>query len=409
MKSRSYIRLIPILLCGVLLTLCSCSGDQGADQYEIFGNGFKDVSPVVARVGEVEITRSDMQKRYEELPVQLKRRYSGEGWEDRFLRFMIDEALVYQGAVEAEMAKDPQVAQAFISYRRFTMNDNFKRQVLFGDLTASEEEIKAYYDEHPDDFVAAGVVRARHVECDTEDQIRAAWDALHGEGRDAMFAYVVGKFSVNEESKKLNGDLGWFNKGGYIGAVFAHEEFIDAVWDMPIGLNEPIKVADKWHIVEIQGRRPARPLSLAEAREQIVKQLEPLVRKRKLEEFLAAEKEKLDVEMLGEFAPGSGSTAEEIFKRGLAARDADMQIEIFEMLVDDYPPNEYTPKALFMLANLQLDRWQDRNSASKLLKQLIDEFPESDLVEQAQYMLENIGSRAMISPESVEDLRKLAD
>jgi len=409
LKSR-ITRLIPlVLLGGALLALSSCSSDKGTGEYEIFGNGFKDVSPVIAKVGDITITRFDFDTRYKELPTNVKRRFSGDNWEDRFLRFMVDEALVYQSAVDAQIDKDPEIAQSFISYRRYIMNDGFKRLVLWEDLTPNQEDIQSYYDDNPEDFVAAGMVRARHVECDTEAEIRAAWDALHGEGRDALFAYVVGKYTENEESKKLSGDLGWFNRNGYIGAIYAHKEFIEAVWDLPIGLNPPIKVADKWHIVEIQNRKPSRPLSMAEARPQIIEKLKPMVQQQKLESLLVAKREEVPIKYFGDFEPGSGCTAEELFNRALAAGDPLVQLELYQILINDYPENEYKPKALFMCANIQLDRWQDRNSASKLLMQLIEDYPESDLVDQADFMLKNMSSRELVSPQSIEDLQKLAD
>ncbi len=404
-KKHIFRLMAAVFCCGVLLFgLTSCGSDSGGADNEIYGNGFKDVSDVIAKVGDITITRSDLELRYGELPPKLKRRYSGDDWEARFLRFMIDEALLYEGARSAEIQLDPTISQALISQKRYVMADGFRRLEVWKDLEPTEQQIRDYYEDFPEDFVVHETVKARHIECATEQDARKAWEALHAGGQHAKFPYVVSEYSVNAESAKLGGDLGWFNKGGYIGAIPNSKQFIDAVWDLDTGLNEPVKIGKTWHIVEILSRKPARPLTLAEARPQIVKDLEPMVRNQRVDEYLTESRETYPIEYFGDFRPGSGSSPEAFFKRALANKDPQVQLDLYGILIEDYPENEYKPKALFMAANLQMDRYQDRFQASRLLNRLIAEYPDNELVDQARFLLDNMGRRGSVVPENlIED------
>jgi TolA-binding protein len=76
------------------------------------------------------------------------------------------------------------------------------------------------------------------------------------------------------------------------------------------------------------------------------------------------------------------------------------------LILQDYPDDPYAAKSLFMMANLQIDRWGDIVSARAFLNKLINQYPESEMVDQAQYMLDNMTRQEFRTPTSIEELRK---
>ena len=92
----------PIFLVALIaLTLGACSGGGQGDGDSARTGMSQDFSPVIADVGGVPITRAYFDYRYDTLPAMEKARFSGEGWEERFLKRLVEEVLIMQAA-EAE-------------------------------------------------------------------------------------------------------------------------------------------------------------------------------------------------------------------------------------------------------------------------------------------------------------------
>lgn len=404
--------LLAALLAALAVVPLACGRQGGGaaggdpDLGRLYGTGFKDNTPVMCRVGNVEITRGDFDRRFQELPDNLKARFSGEGWERRFLRYMIDETLLAQEAIRRRLDRDPQVAQALIADRRSILVNAFRDRELIKDLAPSEDQIKQYFERNHSAYVMQGTLQARHVQARDRQSAFAAYDALR-QGR--PFPTVVALGSVNEMSSKLAGDLGWFNKGGYIPAIPYGKQFSETVWDWPIGLHEPVQINGDWHVVEILRREQERPLTLEEARDRVISELTPLVKQQRLDEFLRQAKRDARIEYLGANRPGQGRSPVELLRAAQLAKTPEQQIDILQMILEDYPESDAVDDALFLLANVYLDAWADVPFASQVLDRLVTEHPESEYREQAQYLLENLGNPNFLRPTSLEDLRKAAE
>jgi tetratricopeptide (TPR) repeat protein len=399
-----------LVLAATVLGVSSCQQESTNDRNpgHIYSNGFKDLTPVIARIGEHEITQQDLDMRYKELPQQLQSQFTGKNWERRFLHYMADEVLMYDAAMEQKLELNPLVQQQLISLRRQTMIDAFKQLDVYADLEPTETEIQNYYAQFKQNYVAEGAIHIRHIECLDKSSAEQAFEALHGTGRDAQFPYVVSKFSRNVQTAADAGDLGWVNKGGYVRYVQEGPTISDAIFGWELGIHEPVQFGDRWHVFEILERRNPRQLSVSEVRSQIIHDITPGLQAALLEERLAEIRSGAAVEYLGDFAPGNGRSAEELFQHGLMANNPDKQLDLFDLIIEDYPDSEYAAKALFMKANVYLDTWGDTRRARSSLRQLVRDHPDSELKEQAEYMLENLTTINFKSPKSIEELQKLA-
>ena len=408
MRSLSSVRriLVPVLLLAAALLLTSCNGDKsGLDDMQVFGNNLRDTSEVLARVGDEEITRRDIELRHMEMPKALRDRFSGVDWEKRLLRFMIGEYLMVQDALASEVVNDPEVAQQLVSVRRSTLLDAYKDRVLWKDLQPDEEMIRNEYYSHPERYTVPGNVKARHIQCATRQAADQAWAQLHSEGREALFPYVVAKYSQNPQTVIEAGLLGWFARGGYVAHIPYGKIFTEAVFDLDIGLHPPMEIGGDWHIVEILDREHERVLSLQEVRQRIVDTLMPAVEINADRHYMEQRLAGADIEYFGEFRPGNGRKPDELLQLGIMANSYTRQMELLDILLQDYPQSAEAPMALFMKANLYMTQQGDANGTRAYLQQILTDYPDTEIRDQVEYMIEHLNDVNFQTPKSIEELR----
>ncbi len=123
----------------------------------------------------------------------------------------------------------------------------------------SDEDIRRWYDAHPDEFRRTLLVRARHVRCADEARCTEAAAAL---ARGMPFAVVAQRWSIAPDAA-LGGDLGWIDA-----AQARHDWLAQLAFAQPPGpptapLHEPSATPETggWQIVEVlervQGRHAA--------------------------------------------------------------------------------------------------------------------------------------------------------
>ncbi len=398
-----------VMLAILSLSLVACNEQGGAaGDLPYFGNNGKDLTDVICRVAGIEITQQDMDLRYAELPKSLKNHYTGEGWEKRFLRFMADEALLVSQADLGNLTNHPLVMQQLISERRSTMIKAYKQFDIYEGAQPEESELRSYYNLNMERYTVDGAVRARHIQCQTKERAEAAYAALKGQGKDSQFLAVLAKYSQNVMTASEGGSLGWFNEGGYVRYISNGKELSAHVYGWDIGVHAPEYIGEDWHVIEILERKRSRQLAFSEVRERITADFMPSLQASLLEERLTALRKEAAPVFLGQYAPGSGRSVEELFQHGILANSPKKQLELFDLVIADFPESEYVPKALFMKANVYLDTWSDTRQARVHLHRLLQEYPESELHEQAQYIMDHMGQIDFSAPKSIQDLQRLS-
>jgi parvulin-like peptidyl-prolyl isomerase len=148
--------------------------------------------------------------------------------------------------------------------------------------TVTENEIRAWFDTHreslriPETFHAAHVFLTRHEKSkpDREPEIRRLQRQLL-DGT-LTFREAAAKFSEDDRTKSLAGDLGWFS------ADRMPADFIAAVQKLQPGqTSPPVLTRLGWHLIHLIERRPSRLPSLEEARAEIQAALETATRVRR--------------------------------------------------------------------------------------------------------------------------------
>jgi len=140
-------------------------------------------------------------------------------------------------------------------------------------LPAEEAELEAYYQEHQEEFVQEEQANARHI------LIRVAPGASEEEELDARlhaedlaetartggdFADLAAAHSEDPGSKDKGGDLGWFGRGQMV------EEFEQAVFGAAPGdIVGPVRSQFGYHVIKVEGFQPRRQQPFEEVREQV--------------------------------------------------------------------------------------------------------------------------------------------
>lgn len=207
-------------------------------------------------------------------------------------------------------------------FRRFVVLEGERRQAAFAILDAqqalpgvsvAEEDIKQYYDSHPEKFESEESVALDYVEVTVadvppasepgDDELRAAYEASPDRFRTAEqrrarhilvavdsdtddaaalklatdlrariaagedFAALARKYSDDPGSAAGGGDLGWAARGTYVGAFEA------ALFDQDVNeVSDPVKTEFGYHVIQLSEVRPGTVRSFDEVRGELAEE-----------------------------------------------------------------------------------------------------------------------------------------
>jgi peptidyl-prolyl cis-trans isomerase C len=225
------------------------------------GSAFAQDATVVAKVGDLEITQSELDLAIANLDPQLAQ-LPDEQKKVAALSGAIDVKLLAANATAAGLQDDADYKRrmAFIAERELH-NAFFKKNVVDAVTT---EEVKARYDKEIAALPKQEEVRARHILVKTEEeakQIIADLDA----GKDFI---EIAKEKSTDPNKTEGGDLGYFTKGRMV------PEFEEVAFALEKGAytKTPVKTQFGFHVIRLEDKRDAPPPAF-EAVEQQVRQL----------------------------------------------------------------------------------------------------------------------------------------
>ncbi|MCX7896173.1 MAG: peptidyl-prolyl cis-trans isomerase [Thermoanaerobaculum sp.] len=178
-------------------------------------------------------------------------------------------------ATEAEAKAYYETHQA-----QFTHGDQIKLRYLLVDplrlrqtLPVDEGRIAEYYQTHLSEFQEPESVHARHILIRPEGEGEPAWAKAQERAEAVLqkakipgadFAALAREYSEDPGSKDSGGDLGWFERGRMV------PEFEQAVFSMGVGeVKGPVRSQFGFHIIRLEGKKPARQKPLEEVREQV--------------------------------------------------------------------------------------------------------------------------------------------
>ena len=207
------------------------------------------------------------------------------------LRGLVSERLIYAEAVKAGYDKDPEVKRRLANLEKQLVMQGFMENKA--KTLATDEQLKAAYNEKAASSKGQEEVRARHILVSSEDEAKKLYEQIKKGGD---FEKIAKEKSADKGSGANGGELGWFTKDRMV------PEFADAAYKLKKGdVSAPVKSEFGWHIIQVEDRRPLQVASFEEMKESLKAEVanksvqsyvEGLLKKSEIKYYAADGKEK---------------------------------------------------------------------------------------------------------------------
>ncbi len=128
-------------------------------------------------------------------------------------------------------------------------------------VKVKEEEVRAFYDEHKDEFTTGETVNASHILVDSAEQATQIMTSI--QNGEITFEDAAAQYSSCPSSAE-GGCLGDFGQGQMV------PEFDTAVFEMEVGeLRGPIQTQFGFHIIKLNAKNAAQPVAYADIKQEL--------------------------------------------------------------------------------------------------------------------------------------------
>jgi len=199
--------------------------------------------------------------------------------EERQVRYLTLDAEKFAGSAPIEAAA---IEEYFKTHQEdFAVPESVRlayAELALADIAATvvvtEEELQARYEQDKSQYVQPETRHARHILISVDDAAQDAARAAVAQDLykqiqgGADFAALAKAQSADTASAANGGDLGWASRETYVPA------FADKLFSMKPGdISEPVKTEFGYHIIKLEGVRPAAGRSFADVRGELTVQL----------------------------------------------------------------------------------------------------------------------------------------
>jgi peptidyl-prolyl cis-trans isomerase C len=273
----------------------------------------KPAGKYIAKVNGVEISNVDLERKFN----LIKERYASMGmpledsklqeFRKNIINSLVEQEVLYQESVAQGIKIDPAEIKAELANfkKQFETEEAFKKQIaqmnftekiilsqigrsksiqkfiadkIMPDIKVSDEDVKKYYDSHPDEFKLPERVHASHILVkvdpkakDAEKLKKEALKKIEGikakldKGED--FAKMATENS-DCPSKAKGGDLGFFERGQMV------KPFEEAAFALKPGeMSKIVETQFGYHIIKSQEKKDASTLAFADIKEKLLSKL----------------------------------------------------------------------------------------------------------------------------------------
>ncbi|MCK5323502.1 MAG: peptidylprolyl isomerase [Desulfobulbaceae bacterium] len=254
-----------IIVAGLIVFFCRFQVAQAGDETG---------ENVLAQVGDERLTARMFELKMKTMPPELKALFQGntekkQGLIDRWVEI----TLLAKEAEATGIAELPEIKSKINEYKKQVLAREFVTRRLKQTTSIPEQELKKYYDSHPDEFMRNEQIRASHImiafpaepTADEEEQAQKTIfeireRLLNGES----FADQAKTFSDDPNTKDDGGDLGFFERGTML------KEFEEAAFKTQTDtLSEPFRTRFGWHILKTTARMEPLMMPFQEVRKEL--------------------------------------------------------------------------------------------------------------------------------------------
>ena len=212
---------------------------------------------VLAVVAGKELTEAQFEAYLKSVPREQQMYAQNPQYREQYKEQFIDLYLFAQLGKDEKMDETDEFKEIILA--QLSMRDMLK------DITVTEEEQKAFYEENKAQFGKGATVSAKHILTDSEEKCQTILKNI--EAGEKTFEDAAREFSTCPSGAK-GGDLGEFGKGQMV------KEFEDAAFDAEIGkVVGPVKTQFGYHLIKVEKKNEPKTAEFEEVKGQIYQQL----------------------------------------------------------------------------------------------------------------------------------------
>lgn len=296
-------RLLLIVLAGAAaLTGCQRSSDDGGEGSEGQVPGLptqsdEDLDTPLAKIDGEVITVRQFQDRINQQSPYIRARYKSREKKKEFLQNLVRFEVLAREAKTRGFDEHPDVIRTMKQVMiQKLMKDEFKDRVKPEDI--SEEDMRAFYEEHENEYNKPAEVRVSAIILDDESTAKRIAKKAHGAAgkTNKGFRELVSQHSVDERSKLRGGDLRYFSKD----AEEIPKPVVEAAFELEKtgDVAGPIDAGDgRFYIIKQTGNRRAIHKSFEQVQRQIQNRLYRRERTQAQKDFISELKQKAKIEI----------------------------------------------------------------------------------------------------------------
>jgi peptidyl-prolyl cis-trans isomerase C len=276
------------LAAGLVIALGCGRGEKGST--------VKPRGDVVAKIGDREITVAEVEAELNRQPHFARARFSAPERKKEFLENLVRFEAMAAEARSRGYDRDPDV-QRVMKQQMITQLVQKEFDAKLKPEDVPDADVEKYYRENPDEFTRQEEVRVSQIFTKEKGKAQkaAAEAKAAAKGDQKAFRDLVTRYSEDEDSKQRGGDLTFFDRkttmypGALVEAAFELTEVND--------VSGPVQTDKGWHVLKLTQRRPGFSRPLPEVKHDIQRRLYQQMRTKRMEQFVAEMRSKLNVQI----------------------------------------------------------------------------------------------------------------
>ena len=215
---------------------------------------------ILATVCGVNITDADVDAYIANLPQDQQAYAAYPQFREHCLKQMMAFHLYAKMAEDEKMDETEEFKAMLAKARKEILAQTAINSVLKG-IEVTENEMHAFYNDHPDHFAEPESAHAKHILVDTEEKALEIMESITK--GDVAFEDAAKEFS-SCPSNAQGGDLGEFGRGQMV------PEFDQVAFEAEVGkVVGPVKTQFGYHLIKVEGRKEASVMAFDAVKEYI--------------------------------------------------------------------------------------------------------------------------------------------
>jgi peptidyl-prolyl cis-trans isomerase C len=275
----------------------------------IHGNVSAKDDDVVAKIGDRKITISEFNKMLGYLDSEKQKLIEkNPQLRENLLQQYIQGIVISKLAKKKGFDKNPELKEQLEMVKDNYIAIEYLKKEVTNKVEVSEEDIKAYYESHKDEFKTPEMVKSRHILIKTDpsasdnDKKKAkekAEEILKKIKAGEDFAKLASDVSDDAGSKPKGGELGFFPKGRMV------KSFEDAAFSLKPGeVSGIVETQFGYHIIKVDEKKEPGTEPFDTAKEKIKQKLLQERTKTKVTEFIEKAMKEANIEVYTQILMG---------------------------------------------------------------------------------------------------------